>query len=245
MPTTIFTADAHLPVPLAVLLPAAPGSHVPVPVDAGDPAGLTPSTAARLVGHYTAPGDLVVDLDGTGVLAAAAAAAGRRTTTLVTERDRAEKIQTAVETCLEPTRRCLARTLAADPDQTANLLHAQPGRIQLLLTRLPAAGWQLDLRTATRWLAACRTALTDTGYLIAAVDPTGPNGAYADHATTVITAARATGFLYHQHLIAVTQPLLEPDHPDTPPDPLPAGGRHNRVHADLYALTAMGGDKDA
>jgi hypothetical protein len=245
MPTTISTAAAHLPVPLAVLLPTAPSRHLPVPVDTGDPAGLTPSTAARLVGLYTAPGDLVVDLDGTGVLAAAAAAAGRRTTTLVTDRDRAEKIQTAVETDLEPTRRSLARTLAADPDQTADLLRAQPGRVQLLLTRLPATGRQLDLRTATRWLTACRTALADTGYLIAAVDPTGPNDAYVDHATTVITAARATGFLYHQHLIAVTQPLPEPDHPDRPPGPLPAGGRHDRVHADLYVLAAAGGDQDA
>lgn len=245
MPTTISTADTHLPVPLAVLLPTAPSRHVPAPLDAGDPAGLTPSTAARLVGPYTGPGDLIVDLDGTGVLAAAAAAAGRRTTTLVTDRHRAEKIQTAIETGLAPTRRGLARTLAADPDQTTDLLRAQPGRVQLLLTRLPAAGWQLDLRTATRWLAACRTALADTGYLIAAVDPTSSNGAYADHATTVITAARATGFLYHQHLIAVTQPLPEPDHPDTPPDRLPPGVRHDRVHADLYVLATVGGDQDA
>src|SRR5690349_10847634 len=68
----------RLPVPIAVLLPAAPARHRPPPADTGDPAGLTPATARYLVAIYTHPGDLVVDLTGAGRLGDAAASMDRR-----------------------------------------------------------------------------------------------------------------------------------------------------------------------
>jgi hypothetical protein len=99
-------------------------------------------------------------------------------------------------------------------------------------------GRRLHLRTAGRWIAACRDALTPGGFLITAVDPTGAHGDFADHATTVIVAARACGLAYHQHLVTVTRPLPETD---GPPPPLLSGARRPRVHADLYVFRKAGG----
>lgn len=230
------------PVPTAILLPATASRHVPVPAAPDDPARLTPDTAGRLVGVYTHPGDLIVDVGGTGVLAAAAAHAGRRATTLVTENSQTKGMQTDTGVGLASARRGVAHTLTTSVGGLAGLLAASPGTVRLLVCRLPLPGHRLTLATAGRWLAACRTALADDGYLIAAIDPTGPDGAYADHATTVIVAARALSLCYHQHLIAITQPLPDPGQPRSP---LPPGARHARLHADLYVLAAPGGGRDA
>lgn len=241
------------PVPLAVLLPATRTRHVPAQTtidrsgdrsgdQAGDVAGLTPATAARLVGIYTRPGDLVVDLAGTATLATAAARAGRRATTIVTHRHTAEVVQDAVEACLTPTRRALARILSAPPTEVPDLLLAASGRAQLVLTRLPVPGVRYGLRGSSRWITACATALAPGGHLLVAVDALDRAGRYTDRATTVIVAARAAGLTYHQHLIAITRPL--PD-PDQPPPPLPAGGRHERIHTDLYAFSVGGGERHA
>jgi hypothetical protein len=227
------------PVPLAVLLPPARTRHVPPPA-ATDPAGLAPATAARLIGIYTRPGDLVVDLGGTGTFATAAARAGRRTTTIVTDRHTANLVQTAVEGTLTPTRRGLARVVAAPLTDVPTLLSAASGRVQLLLTRVPLPGRRYGLRGISRWIAACATALAPGGHLLAAVDPLDRAGRYTDRATTVIVAARAAGLTYHQHLITITRPL--PD-PDQPPPPVPGGACHERIHTDLYAFSAGGGEQ--
>jgi hypothetical protein len=229
------------PVPLAVLLPAARTRHIPAPT-AIDPAGLAPATAARLVGIYTRPGDLVVDLAGAGTLATAAARAGRRTTTIVTDRHTADLVQTAVEGSLTPTRRALARVLAAPLTEVPALLSAAPARVRLLLTQLPLPGRRYGLRGTSRWIAACATALAPDGHLLVAVDPLDRVGHYTDRATTVIVAARAAGLTYHQHLIVITRPL--PD-PDQPPPRLSGGACHERIHTDLYAFSTDGGEQRA
>lgn len=240
MPTSSAQADQP-PVPLNVLLPPATTRHVSAPDAGTDRTGLTSATAARLVGVYTRPGDRVLDLHGTGLIAAAAARAGRHATTLVTTPHDADTVQAHLNNDLQGAHRALARTVVAATGTSAPrpIAAASTGRAHLLVTRLPLdPASRMGLRAAGRWLDACRTALAPGGWLLAAVDPAGPGGTFGDCTTTVIVAARAAGFTYHQHLVTVTRDLIPPDHPGQPPALLSPGGRHERIHADLLVFAA-------
>src|SRR6266508_3045149 len=73
--------------------------------------------------------------------------------------------------------------------------------------RLPLPGaYTLDLHGLTASMRILRAALRPGGYLLAALTVSDWGG---NHASTVITAARAAGLLYHQHLIALRVPLPE------------------------------------
>lgn len=236
MPTTTASSPAsatHLPpISHAILMPS---PHQVADSAAYRSAGVSLANAARLVGVYTDPGDLVVDLYGTGLFAAAAARAGRRATTVVTDSAQRDAAQSTAESAVDPARRGQVRTVAAPTDAAPDLLAATPARVRLLITRLPLDGRQMTLWDAGRWMTACRHALVPHGYLIAAINPT-TNDPYVDHATTVITAARAAGFIYHQHLLGIADRLPEPDGEQPPPPRLPTGARHKRVHTDLIVL---------
>jgi len=226
--------DALPPVPHNLLLPAASPARAPQPHP--DPSGLTTTTAARLIGVYAKPGDLVVDLHGTGIVAAAAATTGRRAVTVTSCRQQDQQVRSTLEPLLPPIRRSCATTQCATLTHTPWLLHNAPDSASLILARVPQPEQPWTLREASRWLTACHTCLTPPGYLIAALDPTDPNGDYVDHTTVTITAARAAGFIYHQHLINLTGPIPEPDGEQPPPPRIARGHAHRRIHTDLLVF---------
>lgn len=240
MPST--ASSQPVPVPAALFLPTSTGLGNP-----GSPDGLTPLVCARLIATYTRPGELVLDLYGTGTVAHTAQHLARRATTMVTHRDEAHRVRRAVETDQPPCRRATARTLTLAVNQLPAALEAAVGRARLIMVRLPSPDSpRVDLAETARLLAACQTALRADGYLIAAAGSTGPDGRFADHATTIIAAARAAGLLYHQHLPVVLDQLHEP----TPGSralaaqhrPALPQGRHRRQHADLLVFAAPAGD---
>jgi hypothetical protein len=91
-----------------------------------------------------------------------------------------------------------------------------------------------------------RLALAAGGFLVTAVAADGPDGTYTDRATTVITAARSAGLIYHQHLIAVHEPVPEGEPPDDAETavtcgPGPVGRLYTRSHGDLFVFASIAG----
>jgi hypothetical protein len=97
------------------------------------------------------------------------------------------------------------------------------------------------------WLRHARARLvTPGGYLLTPVagSRSGRHG-YADHATTVVAAARAAGWAWQQHLVDVTEPLPEQE-PAAEAATAAAvtvwldRGRHRVVHQELLVFTTAG-----
>jgi hypothetical protein len=89
-------------------------------------------------------------------------------------------------------------------------------------------------------LATWRTLLLPGGFLVLALPLPGVSGG-TSHRTATITAARAAGLFYHQHIPALLAPLPDDDPrtgtaPGDPPTRL-WGARHVPVHRDLVAFT--------
>lgn len=215
-------APALLPVPVAVLLPTVHPDHRLVRPHAQrpDPDGLTVETACRLIATYTHPGDRITNLHPGPAVNRAAAWLDRHTTNALTERHPAG----------------VPRNAARRP--------------RLVLARLPHHDHVADLPSFVEWMSRIRASLHPGGFLVVTVCADRSDGSYVDNATTAITAARAAGLIYHQHLITVHTPL--PEHEPTAADngPQPAAprlprGRHRRVHSDLYVFATSPGDIDA
>jgi hypothetical protein len=206
------------PVPVAVLLPP-PGragttaSSSAVPARRGR---LSAHAAAQVVTVYTRAGELVADLDANPTLAAAAHWL-----------DRHHRAITGHGWATGPRGGQLA-----------------PRRAQLLVAALPRPG-ATRLAAMAAWLRHARARLvTPGGYLlvtVAATTRSRPGRGYADHATTVVAAARSAGWAWQQQLIDITEPL--PDHdPATEATATAALGRarHRVVHQELLVFTTAG-----
>lgn len=113
----------------------------------------------------------------------------------------------------------------------------------MLITRLPRPS-AADVWTIAEWLRHSRRHLVRDGRLVAAVHTNDGHGRWEDHATTVITAARTVGLAYRQHLVTVHTPLHEAGQPSAVIR-FPPGGRHLRLHTDLYVFQPHGGNDDA
>ena len=216
------TSTSLPPVPVAVLLPP-PRRTRRATTDAGEPAnwhGLDARTAGLIVTTYTRPRDVVIDLDAHPVMARAVRALHRHPATLTTHRHRPRPPASG--------RRIVVRRSGAG----------------LIIASLPRAGADSgDLHAMTAAMHTWRSMLRPGGFLLAAIGSIG-------HHTTVITAARVAGLLYHQHLLAVRVPLPEYEPramADTAATTRPrlVEGQHARVHTDLLAFAAMAGDVDA
>lgn len=220
--TTTTTGRAGLdPVPVAVLLPppsraGTAASSSAVPARRGR---LSAHAAAQLVAVYTRAGELVADLDADPTLAAAAGWLDR------------------------PHRAITGHGWATGPRGGA----LAPRRAQLLVAALPRPG-AARLAAMVAWLRHARVRLvTPGGYLLVVVAATTrprPGRGYADHATTVVAAARSAGWAWQQQLIDVTEPLPEHD-PATEPAAVGAvprlpAGRHRVVHQELLVFTTAG-----
>jgi hypothetical protein len=212
------------PVPVAVLLPP-PDPARRVAPRRGQPAdwcGLTPDAACTLIDRYTRRRDVVIDLDRNATVIDAARRLERRPATLLTDRH---------------------GSCGSQPGPRLPL-GGEHGA-GLIVARLPRPGaYTLDLHGLTASMRIWRAALRPGGYLLAALTVSDWGG---NHASTVITAARAVGLLYHQHLIAVRvalpehEPRAEPDTAATTPPEL-VDGRHVSTHTNLLVFAAPGGE---
>jgi hypothetical protein len=182
--------------------------------------GLHPDHVAHLIARYTRDADTVLDTDAHPSVAAAAEHLHRRPGVAVTEGEHPQG-------SLQPFDR---RTVAAR--RGAGLVLATLPRLDID-TR--------DLHALSRALRAWRAQLRPGGFLIVLL-AAGPGTAALGHRSTVITAARTAGLLYHQHIPALLVPLPGTErrtestvalHP-----PL-RGGRHVRAHRDLLAFASM------
>jgi hypothetical protein len=220
-PTT--TNTSLPPVPVGVLLPPPRRTRRATPA-VGEPAdwyGLDARTAGLIVTTYTRPADVVIDLDAHPVMARAVRALHRHPATLTTHRHRPRPPA--------PGRR--------------RIVVRRPGAGLIIASLPPAGGSSGDLHAMTAAMHTWRSMLRPGGFLLVAIGSVGQH-------STVITAARVAGLLYHQHLLAVRVPLPEYEPramADTaaPTPPTLVQGRHIRAHTDLLAFAATAGDADA
>jgi hypothetical protein len=203
------------PVPVALLLPTPDPRRRPAavrPTD-GDWFGAGRRAAAAVIANYTRRGDLVIDLDRSPTIAAAARWLHRRPATLVTDGHR-----------------------PAWARRTSKPVWARRGA-GLIIARLPRPeAYTLDLHAMTRAMHTWRRLLRPGGFLLTAVTVADSG----NHASSVITAARTAGLIYHQHLQAVHVRLAEHEPraeatTATTVTPL-RDGRHINMHTNLYAF---------
>ncbi|GAA3346615.1 hypothetical protein GCM10020358_58280 [Amorphoplanes nipponensis] len=198
-----------------------------------DPAawhGIDPHRLARLIAHYTRAGDVVLDLDNHPGVAHAARYLHRHPATLVTDGDHTD-----------------VRATAQRPESGGLADVAERG-VSLLLTGLPRSvgGLHELAEVMRRWHRLLRPG----GFVLIALAPTGAEPRPVPHRSTVVTAARAAGLRYHQHLpvLLVPLPAVEPrTDAATAAITRPAllGGRHVPVHLDVLAFAASSIDQGA
>jgi hypothetical protein len=211
--------------------------------------------AYRLVAAYTNPGDLIIDL--TGALAGVAATGGRtpipavftgtrlRTTPILTAiAPGAKRPPRVVRGAEPPGLRDWFGDDLHDPEQSAT---ATAPAIWPLASLLVAA-WPLDPDpgTAAARLTELTTAATRLlepgGCAVFAADRHG-GGDY----TALVTAARAAGLRYFQHIAAITADIDGDQliYNATSRDLATTGdGTHIPVHVDLIIFTRPGGHPD-
>lgn len=190
--------------------------------------GLDARNVARLVATYTRRGDLVLDLDGHPTITRAARYLRRHPARLVTDRDG----------------RLLRIDGVSDDDASrARRLAKQPG-VGLVVWTPPRPGrYGLDLHEMAQAMRRWRALLRPGGFLLTALAAHSTGNGPVSHRSTVITAARAAGLLYHQHLLVVQvslpdqEPRAEADTAAGTRPRLP-GGRHVPAHVDLLVFAA-------
>ncbi len=217
------------PVPVGIFLPTPPRPAGSGATFAGhaDWCGVQAREVARLIAVYSAPGDLVIDLDEHPTIAHAARYLDRQPAHLVTDGDRHR----------------------ARPAPPARRMYSRP-RASLVLARLPRAGADsLDLHGLTRAMHTWRTLLRPGGYLLTALTAHGPGHARISHRATVIAAARTAGLAWQQEFLVLRVPLPEyepramPDTAGLTPAAL-VDGRHQPVHVKLLAFAHRAGGSD-
>jgi hypothetical protein len=219
------------PVPVGIFLstPLSRAASGPAFTGHTDWCGVPAHEVARLIAVYTAPGDLVIELDEHPTIAHAARYLGRQPAHLVTDGDHHR---------------------AQRPAPPAHRIYGRP-RAGLVLARLPRAGADsLDLHGITRAMHAWRTLLRPGGYLLAALTAHGPEHGQVSHRATVIAAARTAGLSWQQEILVLRVPLSEyeprvmTDTAGTTPAAL-IGGRHEPVHVKLLAFQHRAAGSDA
>ncbi|MER7273528.1 hypothetical protein ABT369_03630 [Dactylosporangium sp. NPDC000244] len=202
-------------------------------VDADAWHGLDPHRLAWLIRHYTRPGDVVLDLDMHPTVARATCYLHRYPAILVPDGDATRVRLTGVRARPERIRRLTDRG------------------VSLLLAGLPRPGGdRLGLRALTDAMDQWRRLLRPDGFLLTRLPAQSPQPGQVSARSLVITAARAAGLRYHQHLPVLLVPLPETE-PRTDPAtaagtrPALLDGRHIPVHLDLLAFGSTTTDQEA
>ena len=249
-------ARAGVPVSIwpAVPTPArcpAGGDPVPCTQRLGVQAGL------RVVTAFSRPGVLVViPGPGTGTLAVAAAAAGRRVLALAASPGQRRALAQRLGRDLPRACRPLARLRPGGPAgllQAASPYAGQAGLAVITACATPGcpppdpgSGTPATAGAAAQpgpgeLYVACQRVLAPGGVLVVITNAARQPG----HPGELIAAARAAGFTYTQHIIAVHASIrasrLTPG-PTSPPStgPQPGAARHLPAHTDLLVFTEGG-----
>jgi hypothetical protein len=220
VPVGVFLAPTHRPHGLAA-----------ASRDLADWHSLTPASLGYLICRYTRHGDVVLDLDEHPTVTEATQHLHRAPARLIID--------------------STGQRVAPQPPPTGAHF---PRRLMrgagLMLVTLPRAGLcSLDLHGMTVAMSTWRGLLRPGGFLLTAVAARRAPAGSVGHRSTVITAARAAGLIYHQHIPVVRVLLPEPQ-PRWEPDSHTCGGRrllagrHVPVHRDLlaFATTATGSE---
>jgi hypothetical protein len=186
--------------------------------------GIDPHRLAWLIRHYTRAGDVVLDLDAHPTVTRTARYLHRHTAVLITD-GAASRVRLT--------------DIRARP---ARIRRLTDSGVTLLLAGLPRpSGDRLDLHTLTEAMQQWHRLLRPGGFVLTVLPTRSPEPGRTSRRSTVITAARAAGLRYHQHLPVLLVPL-----PDTEPrtDPATAtstrpallNGRHAPAHLDVLAF---------
>ncbi|WP_213454657.1 hypothetical protein [Rhizomonospora bruguierae] len=233
MPKPSFTApgDRPQPAPVGLLLARTRFPRTPRP-GMPDWHGLSPNHLAYLIRRYTHVGDVVLDLDAHPTAIAATAYLNRVPARLFTGRHGLH-----------------VRLLPPTPEHRTRHAMRRPGpRADLMLATLPKGAQGLTRDDAATAMRTWRPLLRPGGFLLVGLTAPLRRGEFSLRAT-VIAAARAAGFFYHQHIPAVLVPLPEheprtaPERPDEADDGRRLlAGRHLPAFRDLlvFATTATG-----
>ncbi|MGC4815621.1 hypothetical protein ACLQ29_34420 [Micromonospora sp. DT228] len=231
-PSSTAPGDRPQPAPVGLLLPR---TRVPRTARPGVPDwhGLSPNYLAYLIRRYTHVGDVVLDLDAHPAATAATAYLDRVPARLVTGRHG-----------------LYVRLMPPAPEHWTRRAMRRPGpRVDLILAALPQGAQGLARDGIATAMSTWRPLLRPGGSLLVGLNASQPQPGEVSHRATVIAAARAAGFFYHQHIPAVLVPLPEheprtaPEHPDEADDGRRLlAGRHLPTFRDLlvFATTATG-----
>jgi hypothetical protein len=198
-----------------------------------DPAGwygLDPQRLGWLIRHYTRDGDVVLDLDNHPTVASAARHLHRHPATLTTDGDHTQ--------------------VRFTDDRPARARLTEDG-VALLLAGLPRPGDdRLGIHATTEAMHLWHRLLRPGGFILTALSAAGAPPGRISRRTTVITAARAAGLRYHQHLpvLLVPLPAVEPRTDAAAAvstRPALLDGRHVPIHMDVLAFTATTTDQEA
>ncbi|MBX7265639.1 hypothetical protein KIF24_06015 [Micromonospora sp. Llam7] len=231
-PHSTAPGDRPQPAPVGLLLarsrvPRTPRRVVP------DWHGLSPSHLAYLIRRYTHGGDVVLDLDAHPAAIAATAYLDRVPARLFTGRHGLH-----------------VRLLPPAPERRTRHAVRHPGpRVDLMLATLPKGAQSLARDGIAAAMNTWRPLLRPGGSLLVRLASRQSQSGEVSRRATVIAAARAAGFFYHQHIPAVLVPLPEheprtaPERPDEADDGRRLlAGRHLPTFQDLLAFgtTATG-----
>ncbi|PSK65585.1 hypothetical protein B0E53_02486 [Micromonospora sp. MH33] len=199
--------------------------------------GLPLSYLAYLIRRYTHVGDVVLDLDAHPAAVAATAYLDRVSARLITGRHGLH-----------------VRLLPPSPERwTRHAVRRSGPRVDLILAALPQGAQGLTRDGIAAAMSTWRPLLRPGGFLLVGLTAAQPQSGEFSHRATVIAAARAAGFFYHQHIPAVLVPLPEHEPRTTPERPDEANdrrrlldGRHLPTFRDLLAFgTTATGEENA
>ncbi len=191
-----------------------------------DDGGMSAELARRILAEFSHPGEVILDLACTsGTLLTAAAALRRRAIGITPDDPSAQAAIAHCEQTLDGDRRVAVEVITADLSRLPQLRPDLNGAADLAVLAVPTLQ-----RPPAAALDAARRLLRPGGLLVTVTRGARRAGAFHDTAGEMVRLARASGFGYTQHVIALRAPI-DGDHLT----PTPTSRDRARVRADLRA----------